>query len=146
MFYEEIRIKQGIFYISFCPLWILYNSKFIIIATSLGTNVVVVRSFTVFGVILANNSRSGRFKKKCISGFSVPVEICEELQRLALQSALWQMVIQWCVVKKRLMALCSLCIRSCLSYRAFEADCCHYENTPIQIYRKFHLQKLKIFR
>ena len=21
----------------------------------------------------------------------------------------------------------------------------HYENTPIQIYRKFHLQKLKIF-
>ena len=24
--------------------------------------------------------------------------------------------------------------------------CVHYENTPIQIYRKFHLQKLKIFR
>ena len=22
----------------------------------------------------------------------------------------------------------------------------HYENTPIQIYRKFHLQKLKMFR
>ena len=22
----------------------------------------------------------------------------------------------------------------------------HYENTPIQIYRKFHLQKLKIFK
>ena len=22
----------------------------------------------------------------------------------------------------------------------------HYENTPIQIYRKFHLQKLKIFQ
>ena len=22
----------------------------------------------------------------------------------------------------------------------------HYENTPIQIYRKFHLKKLKIFR
>ena len=22
----------------------------------------------------------------------------------------------------------------------------HYENPPIQIYRKFHLQKLKIFR
>ena len=22
----------------------------------------------------------------------------------------------------------------------------HYENVPIQIYRKFHLQKLKIFR
>ena len=23
---------------------------------------------------------------------------------------------------------------------------CHYENRPIQIYRKFHLEKLKIFR
>ena len=22
----------------------------------------------------------------------------------------------------------------------------HYENTPIQLYRKFHIQKLKIFR
>ena len=26
------------------------------------------------------------------------------------------------------------------------AQCPHYENTPIQIYRKFYLQKLKIFR
>ena len=42
MFYEEIRIKQGVFYLSFCPLNILYNSKFIIMATSLGTNAVVV--------------------------------------------------------------------------------------------------------
>ena len=42
MFYEEIRIKQGLSNISFCPLRILYNSKFIIIATSLGTNAVVV--------------------------------------------------------------------------------------------------------
>ena len=25
-------------------------------------------------------------------------------------------------------------------------DAKHYENTPIQIYRKFHPQKLKIFR
>ena len=24
--------------------------------------------------------------------------------------------------------------------------CIHYENTPIQIYRKFHLQKPNIFR
>ena len=43
MFYEDIRIKQGPSYISFCPLRILYNSKFILMATSLGTNVVVVR-------------------------------------------------------------------------------------------------------
>ena len=42
MFYEEIRIKQGLSYISFGPLRILYNSKFIIMATSLGTNAVVV--------------------------------------------------------------------------------------------------------
>ena len=39
----------------------------------------------------------------------------------------------------------------CNSY-SFISDCyrpdpqMHYENTPIQIYRKFHLQKLKIFR
>ena len=30
------------FYISFCPLRILYNSKFTIMVTSLGTNFVVV--------------------------------------------------------------------------------------------------------
>ena len=42
MFCEEIRIKQGISYISFCPLRILYNSKFILMATSLVTNAVVV--------------------------------------------------------------------------------------------------------
>ena len=42
MFNEEIRIKQGLSYISFCPLRILYNSKFISVATSLGTNAVVV--------------------------------------------------------------------------------------------------------
>ena len=41
MFYEEIRIKQGLSYMSFCPLRILYNSKFIIMAIFLGTNVVV---------------------------------------------------------------------------------------------------------
>ena len=42
MFYGEIRIKQGLSYISFCPLRILYNSKVILMATSLGTNAVVV--------------------------------------------------------------------------------------------------------
>ena len=43
MFSEEIRTKQYPSYISFCPLRILYNSKFIIMATSLGTNAGVVR-------------------------------------------------------------------------------------------------------
>ena len=41
MFCEEIRIKQGLSYISFCPLRIHYNSKFILM-TSLVTNAVVV--------------------------------------------------------------------------------------------------------
>ena len=31
----------------------------------------------------------------------------------------------------------------CMSHKSRQW---HYENTPIQIYRKFHLQKLKIFR
>ena len=40
MFYEEISIKQGFSYKLFCPLIILYNSKFLIMATFLGTNAV----------------------------------------------------------------------------------------------------------
>ena len=42
MFYEEIRRKQDLPYISICSLSILYSSKFILMATSLGTNAVVV--------------------------------------------------------------------------------------------------------
>ena len=42
MFYEEIGIKQDLSYISVCSLSILYNSKFILMAASLGTNAVVV--------------------------------------------------------------------------------------------------------
>ena len=36
MFCEEIRTKQSLSYILFCPLRILYNSKFIIMATFFG--------------------------------------------------------------------------------------------------------------
>ena len=53
MFYAEIRIKQGIFNIQFYPLWILYSSKFITMATYLGTNAVVV---TRVHCITTNNS------------------------------------------------------------------------------------------
>ena len=53
MFYEEIRIKQGLSYISFCQLRILYNSKFIIMATFLGTNAVVVTSVHCIREIIA---------------------------------------------------------------------------------------------
>ena len=42
MFCEEIRIKQSLSYISFCPLRILYNSKFVITATFWGTNAIIV--------------------------------------------------------------------------------------------------------
>ena len=42
MFYEEIRIKQGLSNILFCPLRILYNSKFIRMATFFGTDAAVV--------------------------------------------------------------------------------------------------------
>ena len=42
MFYEKTRIKECLYYISFCSLKILYNSEFIIMATHLGTNDVVV--------------------------------------------------------------------------------------------------------
>ena len=41
-FYEVIRIKEGLFYISFISLRILYNNKFILMAASFGTNAVVV--------------------------------------------------------------------------------------------------------
>ena len=42
MLCEEWRVKQSLCYISFCPLGILYNNKFILMATSLATNAVVV--------------------------------------------------------------------------------------------------------
>ena len=42
MSFKEIRIKQGLSYISFCSFRILYKSKFILMEISLGTNAVVV--------------------------------------------------------------------------------------------------------
>ena len=42
MFCEEIRTKQELSYISICSLSGLYNSKLILMATSLRTNAVVV--------------------------------------------------------------------------------------------------------
>ena len=41
MFYDEIKTKQKLSYIV-CSLRIPYNSKFILMAASLGTNAVVV--------------------------------------------------------------------------------------------------------
>ena len=42
MFYEKIKTKRDLSHILICSLRILYNSKFVLIATSLGTNAVVV--------------------------------------------------------------------------------------------------------
>ena len=42
MFNEEIRIKQGLSDISFCSFRILYDSKLILMATSLVTKAVIV--------------------------------------------------------------------------------------------------------
>ena len=54
MFYEEIRNEQGLPYILFYPLRILYNSKSMLMATSLVTNAVVV---TRVHCILTNRVR-----------------------------------------------------------------------------------------
>ena len=60
MFYEEIRIKQDLSYIPFCPLRILYSSKFIIMASSLGTNAVVVTRVqcSIFDLLLSSSNVS----------------------------------------------------------------------------------------
>ena len=42
MFYEEIRTKQDLSYISICSLCVLYSRKFILMTTSFRTNAVVV--------------------------------------------------------------------------------------------------------
>ena len=50
IFYKEIRMKQGLSYISFYQLRFPYNRKFIQMATSLGTNDVVVARVCVLSV------------------------------------------------------------------------------------------------
>ena len=48
MFDEEIRTKQDISYISICSFSILYNSKFILMAMFLGTNVVICNEGSLY--------------------------------------------------------------------------------------------------
>ena len=59
VFYGEIRIKKNISYISFCSLRILYNSKFILMAVCLETNVVVTRIHCITNFWLKNALLSG---------------------------------------------------------------------------------------
>ena len=47
-----IRITQGLSYISFCPLRILFNSKFTLLATSLETNAVIVTRVLCIEVLI----------------------------------------------------------------------------------------------
>ena len=56
MFYEEIRTKQDLSYnISICSLRILYDSKFILMTMSLGTNTVVVtRDYCIRSITIAS--------------------------------------------------------------------------------------------
>ena len=70
MFYEEVRIKQGLSYIPFYPLRTLYNSKFILMATSLGTNAVVVMR-----VHLDNWNMDGLFPLEDSNSFLSPYKI-----------------------------------------------------------------------
>ena len=58
MFYEEIGIKEALFYISFRPFRILYKSKFIILATFLGTNAVVVTRVHCINMVVCSSSSS----------------------------------------------------------------------------------------
>ena len=43
--------KKGLSYISFCPLRILYNSKFILMTTYSGTNTVVVKKILCTNIL-----------------------------------------------------------------------------------------------
>ena len=63
MFYEEIRTKQDLSDISICSLSILYNLKFILMATSLGTNTVFVTRITGFPKHQKQNKWSTRMKR-----------------------------------------------------------------------------------
>ena len=49
-FCKEIRTKYDLSYILICSLSILYNSKLILMATSLGTNAVVMRVHYLLGL------------------------------------------------------------------------------------------------
>ena len=71
MFCGEIRTIQDLSYISFCSVRILYNSKFILMATSLGTNAMIVAkvhcirmvkfSFSFIVIFISSDRLQGRY-------------------------------------------------------------------------------------
>ena len=83
MIYEEIRTKQDLSYISIYSLSILYNSKFILMATSLGTNAVVVTRVHCISFIALDKMLFFQSKSIDTLLFS-PQNICWVLIRTAL--------------------------------------------------------------
>ena len=79
MFYGKIRIKQGPSYISVCPLRILYNSKFILMATSLGTNAVVVTRVHYITIKGTENPLKGLNPKKASGPDEISPGLLKEL-------------------------------------------------------------------
>ena len=72
MFYEEIRIKQDRLYTLFCPLRILYNSKFVLMAAALGTNVDVVTRVQCITIAISTLRCSHSSQQTCVN--------CSEIQ------------------------------------------------------------------
>ena len=64
------------------------------------------------------------------------------------QKALPEQIYSDMCTQRRFRTDCPFAVWSKSSQDTFviAKDAKHYENMPIQIYRKFHLQKLKIFR
>ena len=91
MFYEELIVKQGLSYITFCPLRLLYNRKFILMATSLATNAVVVTRVHCIPTVRSWISPSAGFepntlwlKKRLLSTWPCNVKVN------------YQMMMVWC--------------------------------------------------
>ena len=63
MFYEELRIKQILPYISFCLLRILYNRKFILMATSFRL-ILIVLGFNDTSTLVGHFVLSPREREK----------------------------------------------------------------------------------
>ena len=86
MFSEEIITKHDLSFISICSFSILYNSNFILTATSLGTNPVVVARVhcTIISLVENKINLQGRNVRKCTfehvrsAKIQISLRICAE--------------------------------------------------------------------
>ena len=99
MLYEEIRTKTNLSYISVCSLSFLYNSKFILMATSLGTNAIVVtRVHSIY--ILRQTFRINHFSEGAW---------CADRQKGCLKICLLcKQSVSWCAERQK------GCLKRCL--------------------------------